>query len=89
MYSWLQNLLTSQRKTQFQGGLCTRAKFSVLRWVDPKAEFLRGWLVNHIQLIHLYQEVSVSPTSALCACQGFKVGAAQSLQLGFVLCARI
>lgn len=33
----------------------------------------------------LYQEVSVSPASALCACKGFKVGAAQTLRLGLVL----
>lgn len=32
----------------------------------------------------LYQEVSVSPASALCACEEFLVRAAQSLQLGSV-----
>lgn len=32
----------------------------------------------------LYQEVSVSPASALCACEEFMVRAAQSLQLGSV-----
>lgn len=33
----------------------------------------------------LYQEVLVSPASALCARDSFKVGAAQSLPLGILL----
>lgn len=71
----MQNSRKAQRKTWVQGGPCTKIQ-CVVRGV-PQTRVSQVMAGESFARDRLHQEVSVSPASALRACRGFKVGAAQ------------
>lgn len=85
----MQSLLTSQRMTWFHSGPRTRANIQCVVLGVSQTRVSQVTASGQFPSDRFYREVSVSPASALCACEGSGAGAAQSLQLGFALMQRI